>query len=411
MVKGIGKFTVLAILFTLISIGPALAQDGGGRSYTVQTGDTLAVLADKYLGDYKRWPEIVAATQAKHAQDPGFARIQDPGLIEPGWKLWIPGPGAEAVTTPTPQHGGGTPSGTIAFSFYNPAPCRKVYEINLVKPDGSERYIFPLDNVSEPALSPDGSRIAFRSWGTYRGARCLATSRLDGGEFQCITRFYEDANPDWTSDGQAIIFASRREDDRRWRMLTVLPDEPSAEDERDKSDKKETAIGREDRQNLYGEDPAWAPDDWRFVYRGCDPTGNRCGLWVITLDGKVIFPILEDKSASDPDWSPNAERIVFRALHDDWWDLWAINADGSGLARLTNDPAVDALPVWSPDGEWIAFLSDLGGDWGIYIMRADGSDRRLVFAFDGGTHKPPDRDVYGPRSWADEQLSWSASTF
>jgi dipeptidyl aminopeptidase/acylaminoacyl peptidase len=417
MTRGIGKLTVLAILFALVSIGPALAQDGGGWPYTVQAGDTLAALADKYLGDYKQWPEIVAATQAKHAQDSSFAAIENPNQIESGWKLWIPGPGTTptAKITPTPEPmtlaASGSPTGTIAFSFYNPAPKRKVYEIDLIKPDGSGRYIFPPDNVSEPALSPDGKRIAFRSWGTYRGARCLATSRLDGSEFQCITRFFEDANPDWSSDGRTIIFATQRESDRRWRMRTVRPDEPSDKDEQDESDKKETAIGRDDRQSLYGEDPSWAPDDWRFVYRGCDPTGNRCGLWVMTLDGKVIFPILEDASASDPDWSPNGERIVFRASSGGWWNLWAINADGSGLARLTDDPAVDALPVWSPDGEWIAFLSDLGGNWGIYIMRADGSERRLVFAFDGGSHTPPDRAEYGPRSWADEQLSWSVSTF
>lgn len=419
----ISRFTVLAVLLVLLVVGPALAQEGAGQPYTVQAGDTLAGLADKYLGDYTRWSEIVAATQAKHTQDPTFAALDNPNRIEIGWKLWIPQvitptTTITTTTTKTTPAAAGSPTGTIAFSFYNPAANRKVYEIDLIKPDGTGRYVFPLDNTSEPALSPDGTRIAFRSWGTYRGARCLAVSRIDGSEFQCVTRFFEDANPEWGSDGQTILFATTREGDRRWRMRTVRPDLPSAESERDESDKLETALSRADRQNLYGEDPSWSPDDQRIVYRGCDPSGNSCGMWVMTVDGQTVFPIVTDENASDPEWSPNSERIAFRDLYNNQWDIWTINADGTRPTRLTNDPAVDAMPTWSPDGQWIAFASNQGGNWGIYIMRSDGSDRRLVFAYDGGSYDPPaeddedeDEQGYGPRSWADEQLSWSASTF
>jgi Tol biopolymer transport system component len=313
----------------------------------------------------------------------------------------LAGGSSNAATPISPPAKENEPSGTIAFSFYNRAGNRQVYEINIIHPDGSGRYIFPLDDVSEPALSPDGSRIAFRSWGTHQGAHCLATSRLDGSDFHCFTRFFEDASPDWTMDGRVIVFASQRESDRHWRMYTVWPEG------KDEKARDEKAIGRADRQNLFGEDPSFAPDGWRVAYRGCDPQGNRCGLWIVTLDGQAVFPILEDRSASDPDWSPVDDQIVFRALQNDDWDLWVVKADGSGLTRLTNVPGVDALPAWSPDGKWIAFLSNRSGDWGIYIVRADGSDVRLVFAFDGGTYTPPDREVYGPRSWADEQISWS----
>ena len=50
-----------------------------------------------------------------------------------------------------------------------------------------------------------------------------------------------------------------------------------------------------------------------------------------------------------------------------------MNADGSGLARLTNNSADDRHPSWSPGGRRIAFVSRRDGNWEIYAMNADGS--------------------------------------
>lgn len=55
-----------------------------------------------------------------------------------------------------------------------------------------------------------------------------------------------------------------------------------------------------------------------------------------------------------------------------------MNADGSDLERLTNNPASDGLPVWSPNGSRIAFASDRDGDFEIYTMASDGSDVKRV---------------------------------
>ncbi len=50
-----------------------------------------------------------------------------------------------------------------------------------------------------------------------------------------------------------------------------------------------------------------------------------------------------------------------------------MSADGTGVTRLTNDPAIDQDPVWSPDGSRIAFSSTRNGNYDIYVMNADGT--------------------------------------
>jgi hypothetical protein len=47
-------------------------------------------------------------------------------------------------------------------------------------------------------------------------------------------------------------------------------------------------------------------------------------------------------------------RIAFSMGSSTHEDIYAVNADGSGLVRLTDDPAADFDPSWSPDGRRIA---------------------------------------------------------
>ncbi|HEX4932732.1 MAG TPA: hypothetical protein VFV33_06090, partial [Gemmatimonadaceae bacterium] len=55
-----------------------------------------------------------------------------------------------------------------------------------------------------------------------------------------------------------------------------------------------------------------------------------------------------------------------------------INADGTGLRRLTTDPANDRYPVWSPQGDRLAFASDRDGNDEIYVMNLDGTGLRRL---------------------------------
>jgi TolB protein len=55
-----------------------------------------------------------------------------------------------------------------------------------------------------------------------------------------------------------------------------------------------------------------------------------------------------------------------------------MNRDGSGLRRMTNNPAIDVTPTWSPTGSQLAWVSDRTGNPKIYIMNADGTGQRTL---------------------------------
>ena len=59
-----------------------------------------------------------------------------------------------------------------------------------------------------------------------------------------------------------------------------------------------------------------------------------------------------------------------------------MNADGTGLTRLTNNAVPELTPSWSPDGRQIVFHRAVGGrgQFQIFVMNADGTgEQQLTF--------------------------------
>ena len=92
--------------------------------------------------------------------------------------------------------------------------------------------------------------------------------------------------------------------------------------------------------------------------RDRQPTSRA--TWGISWDETTRGPPTAPESPSKPGPTGRGE-------------IYVMNADGSGVKILTNDPAWDYAPVWSPDGTRIAFSRRYGDDWALYVMNADGS--------------------------------------
>ncbi len=87
------KFLTIAILFTLLALVLPVAlvsAQGGGEDYIVQADDWLSKLADKFYGDPNAYWAIMSATNQANAEDPSYAKITNPDVVEVGSKLRIP---------------------------------------------------------------------------------------------------------------------------------------------------------------------------------------------------------------------------------------------------------------------------------------------------------------------------------
>ena len=84
---------------------------------------------------------------------------------------------------------------------------------------------------------------------------------------------------------------------------------------------------------------------------------------------------------SHPTWSPDGSKIAFYSDRDGDNNIYVMNSDGSNQVQLTSDPASDLTPAWSPDGTKIAFVSDRGGSTSIWIMNPDGSEPTNITPF------------------------------
>ncbi len=125
-----------------------------------------------------------------------------------------------------------------------------------------------------------------------------------------------------------------------------------------------------------------------------DPSINASGNKMTFLSGRSGRPMIytldprgtekEVKRISfvgqfnaTPRFTPDGGQIAFSSWLDNRFDIFRINADGSGLYRLTKDFGSNEDPTYSPDGQFIAFsskrvLSRYMAVQKIYIMTSEG---------------------------------------
>lgn len=104
----------------------------------------------------------------------------------------------------------------------------------------------------------------------------------------------------------------------------------------------------------------WSPDGKFLAFAA--KRGPRDDIVVVDVArNKQVERIqLKLSGVTTPSWSPDGKRLVFTGYDGGLSDLFTVNRDGSDLKRLTSDKYGDLHPVWSPDGKTIAFATDRG---------------------------------------------------
>lgn len=105
--------------------------------------------------------------------------------------------------------------------------------------------------------------------------------------------------------------------------------------------------------------PRLLNDEQRILYQGNE--SGRWQLYIFDIKARQSTPVFTDGFNNNfPDIHPNNNKIAFVSDRDGNEEIYICNANGSGLKRLTNNPARDIHPYFSPDGKYIFFNSTSG---------------------------------------------------
>jgi Tol biopolymer transport system component len=225
---------------------------------------------------------------------------------------------------------------------------------------------------SSPAWSGDSQRIAFYSNRT--GVDEIFAMNADGGELIQLTDDAEASfkqEPAWSPDSRQIAFTAFLEKARIFAFDVELAESHPFSPIRSTSQGYPEPLSDYDKDSFAA---AWSPDGRRIALVMEDVDGH---LQVFTLDLASRDILQVTRAPLDvyrAAWSPDGRWIAFSASAGGNEEIYIIRANGGGMIRLTNDPALDTEPSWSPDGRFIVFSSEREGPKRLFVMRAGGND-------------------------------------
>jgi Tol biopolymer transport system component len=203
-----------------------------------------------------------------------------------------------------------------------------------------------------PSLSPDGKSFVYAGFAS--GNWDIYLQRVGGKNPVNLTKDspVDDTQPAFSPDGEHIAFRSEREGGGIFVMgatgesvkrLSNFGNNPAWS-----PDSKE--IGCADEGPV---DPAVRSTSNSRVWAVNVATGERRQV--------------TKEDAIQPNWSPHGDRIVYGGRRNAAQrDIWTIPAGGGEPTEVTNDQAIEGSPVWSPDGKYLYFSSDRAGSMNLW---------------------------------------------
>ena len=293
----------------------------------------------------------------------------------------------------------------------------------------------PTTGPSAVTWSPDGSVLVYSMQGR------LWRQRLESEEAEQLTqgRGY-DFQPDWSPDGQSIVYVSYRDDamelrlleldtlesrsltesgavnleprfspdgkrlafvstqfEQRWHIFVMRLREDGPSTPRRITEDRKSALPR----TYYSAfdhylSPTWSPDGREIIF-----VSNRGRIWgsggfwrMRAISGAEPREIRYEETAwkARPDWSPDGRRVLYSSyLGGQWHRLWIMTDEGGDVFPLSYGEHDVTAARWSPDGKKIAYISNEGGNTSLWIQGIPGGRREEIRAVQRNYRRPTGR--------------------
>ncbi|MGE5278369.1 MAG: winged helix-turn-helix domain-containing protein [Acidobacteriota bacterium] len=284
--------------------------------------------------------------------------------------------------------------GLFLLARSRPAPAGAMRIRPLTAAPGSAR---------DPAVSPDGSRVAYVWNGGAGESLSLYVQLVDGQTPLRLTREpgAEDRAPAWSPDGRRLAFT--RAKGSECRILLV------------------SALGGEERPLAPCGDPeyrrlSWSPDG-RWLALSRRGSNGALSIELLSPDTlerrRLTNPPEGALGDSSPAFSPDGRTLAFtRNITDGVNDIWRVPVEGGEPTRLTFDNRDTMGSTWSGDGRSIVFSSSRAGIYSLWRVSVRGGEPTWVAG--GGTKmKHPSASSRGRlvafENWTYEVNLWRVS--
>jgi Tol biopolymer transport system component/C-terminal processing protease CtpA/Prc len=237
----------------------------------------------------------------------------------------------------------------------------------------------PKPSFAQPAISPDGTRVAFVS-----GGAIWEVPATGGAAHLMVADKGADSRPLFSPDGNRLAFESDATGDGDIYVLDIA------------TGKLSRATYADGPDELSG----WSRDGkWLYFSSGRDNVGGFDAVYRVRAIGGTPMPVSLEPYRDEEQGVPSPDNATVALVGGgmgafQWWRhgsahidhgaIWLLKNDGShAYSRLTPDDARADWPMWAPDGQSLYYMSDRGGTENIWHVQRDGNEAALTRFSDG----------------------------
>ncbi len=203
--------------------------------------------------------------------------------------------------------------------------------------DERQRFVDPIQYLTEFSLSPKGKRVAFCA----RGEIALFPAKEGRLIYLTNTSGIREKNPQWSPDGKSVLYVSDATGEDEIYVIDIF-------------DGKPVQITKNTRGWKY--EPVWSPDGDKIAYSDYSQT-----LYIVdTKTGKTTKVDSSDYwEIREYSWSPDGRYLAYvKPDNHRFRSIFVFDTQDSKIYRVTESFTDDGEPCWDPDGKYLYFLSD-----------------------------------------------------